>query len=59
MLISTIFFARKIYVQNKNKENKIKKSQNEARTVENIKYEPILSHFVLWFHLKALITLEN
>ena len=52
MLISTIFLREKYM-------SKIKKSQNEARTVENIKYEPILSHFVLWFHLKALITLEN
>ena len=29
---------------------------NEAKTVENIKYEPMLSQFVLWFYLQGLIT---
>ena len=27
-----------------------KKTFNEAKTVENIKYEPVLSQVVLWFH---------
>ena len=28
---------------------------NDTKTVQNIKYEPILSNLVLWFHLQGLI----
>ena len=40
------------------KETKPRQS-NKAKTVENIKYESILSQLVLWFHLWGFITLEN
>ena len=36
-----LLIKKNVNVQNKHKGNKIK--VNEARTVENIKYEPILS----------------
>ena len=40
----------------------MKQNQNKvivAKTAEDIKYKPILSQLVLWFHLQGLITLEN
>ena len=42
---------KNVYVQNKHKANKTKNKVNEVKTVEKIKYEPILSQSVLWFHL--------
>ena len=45
-----IFYEKN--VQNKRKGNKTKTNKvNDTTTVENIKYEPILSQMVLWRHL--------
>ena len=45
-LISTNFYEKN--VQNKHKGNKTKTNKvNDTKTVENIKYEPVLSQLVL------------
>ena len=38
-----LLIKKNVYVQNKYKGKKNQNKVNEARTVENIKYEPILS----------------
>ena len=49
-----ISFLRKKYVQNLHKQNKV----NSVKTLENIKWEPVLS-LLLFYEQKLLVTVSE